>query len=97
MRGYLLAYDIGDPRRLRSVLKLARAYGKALQYSVFICTLRRDQRVRLAQRLEAILDRKADRAIIIDLGHVADRGSWIPPVEVFGRQAIAPDDSVVIV
>lgn len=97
LRAYLLSYDIADAKRLRLVHRLAKAYGKPLQYSVFTCMLRRDQRVRLAQRIDALIDPKKDRVVILDLGYVEDRESWLPPVEIFGRQAVEPEKPVVIV
>jgi CRISPR-associated protein Cas2 len=97
LRGYLLSYDIADKRRLREMHKLARAYGRPLQYSVFACTLRREDRVRLASRIEALIDRAKDRVVLLDLGTVADRESWIPPLEIFGRQEIPRGRNAVVV
>jgi CRISPR-associated protein Cas2 len=97
LRGYLLSYDIADKKRLRAMHRLAKAHGKALQYSVFACLLRREDRVRLASRIEALIDGKQDRVVIIDLGAVADRESWIPPMETFGRQEVAQERSAIIV
>lgn len=92
LRGYLLAYDISDPKRLRAMHKLALGYGRPLQYSVFACVLTREHRVRLAARVEALINTKEDRVVILDLGTVRDRESWIPPMQIFGRQepATAP-------
>jgi CRISPR-associated protein Cas2 len=97
LRAYILSYDIGDPKRLRAMHKLAKAYGRALQYSVFACTLRREDRVRLAGRIEALIDARADRVVILDIGTVPDRESWIPEMEIFGRQESPRDRGVVIV
>ncbi len=77
--------------------KLAKAYGRPLQYSVFYCLLRREDRVRLAGRVEALLDPKADRVIILDIGTVKDRESWIPPMETFGRQSVAATPGSIII
>jgi len=97
VRAYLLSYDISNARRLRAMHKLAKAHGRPLQYSVFSCILRREERVRLAARIEALIDRKEDRVIILDMGPVADRESWIPPMEIFGRQQPGEAPAVVIV
>jgi CRISPR-associated protein Cas2 len=97
LRAYLLSYDIGDPKRLRAMHKLAKAYGRPLQYSVFACTLRREDRVRLASRIEALIDARADRVVILDIGTVPDRETWIPEVEIFGRQEAPRERGVVIV
>lgn len=77
--------------------RLAKAFGRPMQYSVFACLLRREDRVRLAARIESTIDRSRDRVIIIDVGAVIDRESWIPPMEVFGRQDIPQQRAAVIV
>src|SRR5579884_3360408 len=97
LRAYLLSYDIGDAKRLRAMHRLAKAHGRPLQYSVFTCLLTRENRIRLAQRIDGIIDRTKDRVVLLDLGSVADRESWIPPVEVFGRQDIPAQRSAIIV
>lgn len=97
LRAYILSYDIADAKRLRSMHRLAKAYGRPLQYSVFACVLRREDRVRLAARVEALIDRQADRVVILDIGSVADRESWIPPMETFGRQSLPTQGAVIIV
>jgi CRISPR/Cas system-associated endoribonuclease Cas2 len=76
--------------------KTARAFGTALQYSVFLCVLDRTDRVRLAGRIEDTIDRIRDRVILIDLGLDQD-SSWIPEVEVFGRQQVARTRKHVVV
>lgn len=97
LRAYILSYDIGDAKRLRAMHRLAKAYGRPLQYSVFACLLRREDRVRLAQRIESLIDRENDRVIILDIGTVGDRESWIAPMETFGRQDPGKRDSAIIV
>lgn len=97
VRAYLLSYDIGDAKRLRAMHRLAKAFGRPLQYSVFSCVLRREDRVRLAARVEQLIDHRNDRVIILDMGPVADRDTWIPPMEIFGRQKSGDSPAVVIV
>jgi CRISPR-associated protein Cas2 len=97
LRAYLLSYDIGDAKRLRQMHKLAKAFGRPLQYSVFACLLRREDRVRLAARIEALIDSKRDRVIILDMGTIPDRESWIPPMQIFGSQEIAQERNALIV
>lgn len=97
LRAYLLSYDIAHPKRLRAMHKLAKAYGRPLQYSVFACLLRREDRVALAARIEVMISRVEDRVIIVDVGSVADRESWIPPMEVFGRQDVPQQRSAIII
>jgi CRISPR/Cas system-associated endoribonuclease Cas2 len=76
--------------------KLAKAYGRPLQYSVFSCLLRPADRVLLAKRIESLIDGRSDRVVLIDLGSVADRETWIPPVEAFGQQDIEPETNAII-
>jgi CRISPR-associated protein Cas2 len=97
LRAYLLSYDIADPKRLRQMHKLATAFGRPLQYSVFACLLRREDRVRLAARVEALIDTRSDRVIILDMGTVPDRESWIPPMQIFGCQEIVRERNALIV
>lgn len=97
LRAYLLSYDIADPKRLRKMHTLAKAFGRPLQYSVFACLLRREDRVKLAARVEQLIDAKRDRVIILDLGTVADRESWIAPMQVFGCQEIVQERSALII
>jgi CRISPR-associated protein Cas2 len=96
MRAYLLSYDIADKKRLRRMHLLAKAYGTPLQYSVFACLLSPTQRVLLASRIESQIDSRADRVVLIDLGPIRDRETWIPPIEAFGRQ-ILPDQSPAVI
>ena len=97
IRAYILSYDIANAKRLRAVHKLAKAYGRPLQYSVFMCLLRREDRVRLGARISALINGAEDRIVIVDVGNVADRESWIPPVEIFGRQVPLEAPSAVII
>jgi CRISPR-associated protein Cas2 len=96
LRAYILSYDIADAKRLRAMHKLAKAFGRPLQYSVFACTLRREDRVRLAARIEGVIDTRQDRVIILDIGTVPDRESWIPPMEIFGCQELSKQRNAVI-
>jgi len=96
LRAYILAYDIAEPKRLREMHKLAKGYGRPLQFSVFLCVLRREDRVRLAGRIETLISQREDRVILLDIGTVEDTESWIPPVEVFGCQEIPRRPPVVI-
>jgi len=67
-RCYLVCYDIRDPKRLRRTHKLMKAYGEPWQYSVFYCTLRRIDRVRLENALREVVNLKVDQVLIVDLG-----------------------------
>jgi len=53
-RCYLVCYDVRDDKRLRRVHKLMKAYGEAWQYSVFYCTLKPIDRVRLVADSDAV-------------------------------------------
>jgi CRISPR-associated protein Cas2 len=97
LRAYILSYDIADAKRLRAMHKLAKAFGRPLQYSVFACLLRREDRVRLAARIQGLIQPREDRVILLDIGTVADRESWIPPMEVFGRQHLPEQHAAVII
>ncbi|MCZ7590844.1 MAG: CRISPR-associated endonuclease Cas2 [Kiritimatiellae bacterium] len=67
-RCYLVCYDIRDPKRLRRVHKTLKGYGEAWQFSIFFCTLKHIDRVRLQNDLEEQMNQKEDQAMILDLG-----------------------------
>ena len=81
-RLYIVAYDIGDPRRWRRVFKLMKGHGRWLQLSVFQCRLTTRRRARLSAALEALIKRGDDHVVIIDIGP-ADAVE--PAVESLGR------------
>lgn len=67
-RCYLVCYDIRNDKRLRRVHKFMKAYGEGWQYSVFYCTLKAIDRVRLENGLREIMNQKEDQVLIVDLG-----------------------------
>ncbi len=67
-RSYLVCYDVRDPKRLRQVHKIMKAYGEPWQYSVFYCTLKSIDRVRLETALRETMNLKEDQVLIVDLG-----------------------------
>lgn len=71
-RCYLVCYDIREPKRLRRTHKLMKAYGEAWQYSVFYCTLKPIDRVRLENALREVVNLKEDQVLIVDLGSNED-------------------------
>lgn len=67
-RSFLVCYDVRNDKRLRKIHKLLKAYGEAWQYSVFYCTLKSIDRVRLENAAREILNLKEDQLLIIDMG-----------------------------
>jgi CRISPR-associated protein Cas2 len=67
-RVYIVAYDIGDPKRWRRVFRTMNGYGRWLQLSVFQCRLTARRRAELAAALEALIKREEDHVVIIDVG-----------------------------
>ena len=88
-RCYLVCYDIRDPKRLRRTHKLMKAYGESWQYSVFYCTLKPIDRVRLENDLRELVNLKEDQILIVDMGGNEDAareaattlGPSVPPQE----------------
>jgi len=71
-RCYLVCYDVREPNRLRRIHRLMKAYGEPWQYSVFYCTLKAIDRVRLENAAREILHLKEDQFLIVDLGSNED-------------------------
>lgn len=67
-RSLLVAYDIRDDKRLRRIHRLMKAYGEPWQYSVFYCTLKPLDRVRLENALREAMNQKEDQVLIVDMG-----------------------------
>lgn len=70
---YLLTYDISEPGRLRRVHQVAKAFGYALQYSVFLCDLEPVALIALHEQLRAIIHHREDRISIFALGPAGSR------------------------
>ena len=79
---YIVAYDIGDPRRWRRVFRLMNGYGEWVQLSVFQCRLSRRRRIELKLALGEIIDHAQDHVVILDLGPAA---GIRPRVESLGK------------
>lgn len=94
-RCYLVAYDIRDPRRLRRIHRLLKAYGEPWQYSVFYCNLRDIDRVRLEADLTELADLRADQILILDLGEHDERVRRA--LTVLGPPLPEPDGGIIVV
>jgi len=70
---YLLTYDISEPGRLRRVHQIAKRFGYALQYSVFLCDLEPVALVALREELRATIHHREDRISIYALGPAGSR------------------------
>ncbi|NIR59077.1 MAG: CRISPR-associated endonuclease Cas2 [Gammaproteobacteria bacterium] len=67
-RLYIVAYDIGSPRRWRRVFKLMQGYGDWLQLSVFQCRLGARRRAELVASLSEVIHHEQDHVLLLDLG-----------------------------
>ena len=65
---YIVAYDIGDPKRWRRVFRLMNGYGEWLQLSVFQCRLTAQQHAELIALLDGMIHHKDDHLVLLDLG-----------------------------
>ena len=81
-RLYIVAYDIGNPRRWRRVFRLMKGYGRWLQLSVFQCRLTARRRAEMGRRLDEAIHTGEDHVLILDLGP-ADKVD--PRVESLGK------------
>ena len=93
-RLYLVAYDISDPGRWRTVFRTLHGFGHWLQLSVFQCRLTARRRAELAARLDELIKPSQDHILIADLGP-AEKGNM--RVESLGKGYEAPKRQVTIV
>lgn len=94
-RAFLVTYDIGDPKRLRSVYRLMRGYGDHLQLSVFHCELSDRERVEMEGRLREIIHQREDQVLVVDLGPAGGRAA--SAIRALGRRHVPPTRVAVIV
>jgi len=92
-RRFLVAYDIREDRRLRSVANCVEGYGERIQYSVFICDLSDMEVVALRSDLETRIKHSEDSVMIVDLGRPGDPGRFL----FLGYHEKLPVSSAVIV
>ena len=76
-RRYLVAYDIREDRRLRSVAGCVEGYGERIQYSVFICDLSDEEAVTMRGDIEVRIKHSEDSVMIIDLGRAGDASRFL--------------------
>lgn len=65
---YIVAYDIGDPKRWRRVFRLMNGYGDWLQLSIFQCRLSAQRHAELIALLDGIIHNADDHVVLLDLG-----------------------------
>ena len=92
---YIVSYDVGCPKRWRSVYKTMRGFGDPVQYSVFRCDLSKRELVELREKLRVIIHHTEDRVLFVDVGPSGTRGKsalWS-----MGRTYAPPEDVAVVV
>ena len=95
MRVYLVTYDITQPKRLRRVHRTLRAWGDAVQYSVFRCDLGEADYIRLKTLLSDIIHHTLDQVLFIDLGIVG--GKREAQIKALGRPYDVVERSAIVV
>lgn len=65
---YIVAYDIGDPKRWRRVFRLMNGYGDWVQLSLFQCRLSRQRHAELIALLDGVIHNGEDHLVLLDLG-----------------------------
>lgn len=76
-RRYLVAYDIRDDRRLRSIAVCMEGYGERIQYSVFIADLSDREKYLMRADIESRMKQSEDSVMIIDLGAAGDSSRFL--------------------
>ena len=92
---YIVSYDIADPKRLRMVFKVMRAWGDHLQFSVFECQLTRMDLVRLRAELAGIIHHDEDQVLFVDLGPAEGRGDRV--ITSLGKPYVSVDAPLIVV
>ena len=90
---YLVAYDIRDDRRLRSIASCMEGYGTRIQYSVFVCDLSDRERVLMRGDVEQLMKMSEDSVMVVDLGAAGDSSRFL----FLGHHEKLPSSDAVIV
>lgn len=94
-RSYIVCYDIREAKRLRRVFRVLKGYGEHWQYSVFFCTIKDIDRVRLQSDLESAMNLKEDQAMIIDMG--SNEGAAREAATVIGEPLLHKAERTVVI
>ena len=92
-RRFLVAYDIRDDRRLRSVASCMEGYGTRIQYSVFVCDLSDQEAVVMRGDLEIRMKQSVGSVMIVDIGMAGESGRFL----FLGHHERLPTSSAVII
>jgi CRISPR-associated protein Cas2 len=76
-RRYLVAYDIRDDVRLRTVATCMEGYGYRIQYSVFVCDLSDQEAVVMRSDLETRMKTTEDSVMVVDLGRSDEEARFL--------------------
>jgi CRISPR-associated protein Cas2 len=76
-RRYLIAYDIRDDRRLRSIAVCMEGYGERIQYSVFVADLSDREKYLMRADIESRMMHTEDSVMVIDLGAAGDSSRFL--------------------
>jgi CRISPR-associated protein Cas2 len=90
---YLVAYDIRDDRRLRSIVTCMEGYGTRIQYSVFVCDLSDREKVLMRCDIEILMKASEDSVMVIDLGQPGDTSRFL----FLGHHEKLPTASAVVI
>lgn len=92
-RRYLVAYDIRNDRRLRSIASCMEGYGTRIQYSVFVCDLSEREAILMRGDIEVRMKQPEDSVMIVDLGLPGEPSRFL----FLGSHEKLPTSSAVIV
>lgn len=94
-RGYIVSYDISEPKRLRKVYETMRGYGDHLQLSVFQCELSETERIKMIAELGEIINHDEDQILMVDLGPVPGRSDGC--IQAIGKPYIHTERHAIVI
>ena len=92
---FLVAYDVRDPKRLRSIHQKLKGFGAALQFSVFQCELTPTEKQLMLSEISGIIHHGEDRVLVINVGRRRGRGKRA--IQVLGRQHLPPEAGPLVI
>ena len=89
---YVVAYDIPDDKRRTRLFKTMKGFGIHTQFSLFECTLDEKEFLRMAKKVESVIDKKEDD---IKIYHICN--SCLQKVESHGKAVLNKEEQVIVI
>lgn len=90
---YVIAYDISDDKRRKTISDILEGYGSRVQYSVFECVLSKPQFQELTKKLKRVFEEEEDSLRFYPISQHTSQNIIVWGV---GNEVTPPPQSIII-